>query len=200
MAELTMPRRLRDAGFRFVIALSLLTALAHGIGMQLIPALLPVFRAQIGWLDENYRVRDVRYINDGGNRLIALEVSVARYFVLGGRLIEPDPQGRARATTLAANLFVPAILCFSIVAAWPVRRMRDHARRVLLALPCVAAIMLMDVPFVLWGEVWSLHVAAMEPDRFSPLLSWVDFMQGGGRLVLGLAAGIISVYETVTLA
>ena len=44
----------------------------------------------------------------------------------------------------------------------------------------------LDVPMVLWASLWQLHVDAFAPGLFSPLLLWLDFVQGGGRMALGL--------------
>lgn len=43
------------------------------------------------------------------------------------------------------------------------------------------------------AEVWDVHVSALEPDRFSLFLAWKDFLQGSGRLALGIGIGVISV-------
>ena len=48
------------------------------------------------------------------------------------------------------------------------------------ALPCAR------VTGALAGTALVLIAAAFEPDRFSQLLIWRNFLQGGGRLVLGL--------------
>jgi len=47
---------------------------------------------------------------------------------------------------------------------------------------------------VLWASLWQLHVDAFAPGLFSPLLLWLDFVQSGGRMALGLvcAAGVLA--------
>jgi hypothetical protein len=80
--------------------------------------------------------------------------------------------------------------------AWPVRwRGRGSAAEWALAtavrLPClalaIALIWAIDVPLVLWANIWRFHVDAFAPGLFSPLLLWADFLQSGGRLAAAMA-------------
>lgn len=193
MTNAARPRLLREAGIRFVFALAVLLALGHLFGGRLVETMLPLLRAEIAALDDHYRVLDLRVEDSGVERVVALEVGLARHIVLGGRALDPDPRARARVSTLAGHMLAPAMLCFALAAAWPARRWRDRGPRLAVALPLALAVMLVDLPFVLWGEVWNIHVAALEPERVSPLLLWKDFLQGGGRFALGLVAGAMTV-------
>lgn len=184
---------LREVGLRFALALVVLLAAGHFHGGHLVQAVLPVFRAEIGWLERDYRVLDLSLAREGADRVIALEVGLAGFIVLGRHALYPDPRARARVTTLAGHVLTPAILSFALAAAWRARRKREYPLRFAIALPLAFAVMLLDVPFVLLGEAWNIQVAALEPDRFSPILVWKDFLQGGGRFVLGLMAGVIAI-------
>jgi hypothetical protein len=113
--------------------------------------------------------------------------------IVGGRALMPDPRARANVSTLAGHATQPAMLCLALILAWPARRAIEYPLRALIAFGGLAFVILIDVPFVLWGELWNLHVSAFEPDRFSPLLIWRNFLQGGGRFVLGLAVGVLTV-------
>jgi len=85
------------------------------------------------------------------------------------------------------------MLCLALILAWPASKAIEYPVRAVIAFVGLALVILIDVPFVLWGELWNLHVSALEPDRFSPLLIWRNFLQGGGRFVLGLAVGVLAV-------
>lgn len=44
---------------------------------------------------------------------------------------------------------------------------------------------MLDVPFVLWAQVWRNYADVFAPGEFSVLLMWADFLQRGGRFLLG---------------
>jgi hypothetical protein len=52
---------------------------------------------------------------------------------------------------------------------------------------------LLDTPFSMAAWLWEIQLRAHEPDRASPLVWWNIFLNGGGRLALGLLAGASSV-------
>ena len=181
------------AGLRFALAIALTLALSHANDARVVESLLPLMKAEIAWLDDNYRVLDLSLDRQGADRVIRLEVGLARIIVLGGQALHPDPRARANVSTLAGHITQPVILCLALILAWPARRLSEYPVRALIASGGIALVVLVDVPFVLWGELWNIHVLALEPDRFSPLLIWKYFLQGGGRFVLGLAVGVLAV-------
>lgn len=184
----------RKAVMRFVLALGVLLALGHVYGKPLATALLPLFRWEIEQLDDTYQVLDLTLNQQGADTVVRLEIGLARVLLIGGRLLYPDPRARADVSTLAGHLTQPAILSLTLILAWPTRKAAiEYPVRALIACGGSALVIMADVPFVLWAEVWNIHVAAFEPERFSPLLLWKDFLQGGGRFVLGLAVGALAI-------
>lgn len=183
----------RRAAIRFVLWLGVLLALSPIYGKFLTQALLPVFRWEIAHLDETYRVLDLRLAQQGADTVVRLDAGLARIILVGGQVLYPDPLARATVSTLAGAVTQPAMLCLALILAWPARRAIEYPVRAGIACAGIALVILADVPFVLWGELWDIHVSAFEPDRFSPLLMWRGFLQGGGRFVLGLAVGVLAV-------
>ena len=194
MARPQQRTAIRKALIRFVLALGVLLALSHVYGKFLTAALLPVFRWEITQLDDTYAVLDLTLGQQGADSVVRLEVGLARLLLIGDRVLYPDPLARADVSTLAGHIAQPALLCIALILAWPTRRATiEYPTRILIAGIGIAAVVLIDVPFVLWAEVWDIHVTALEPDRFSLLLLWRDFLQGGGRFVLGLVVGGLAV-------
>jgi len=193
MAHPKQRTNLPKAAFRFVLALLVLLALNHAYAKLLTEALLPVFRWEIAQLDDNYRVLDLTLSQQGADTVVRLEAGLERIMIVGGQVLQPDPRARANVSTLAGHITQPAILALALILAWPARSAMEYPMRVLIAVAGIALVILADVPFVLWAELWDIHVAALEPDRFSPLLLWRDFLQGGGRFVLGLGVGVLAV-------
>lgn len=179
---------------RFVLALLVLLALNHAYGKLLTTALLPVFRWEIAQLDDAYRVLDLTLSRQGADTVLRLDVGMARDIVIGGQVLPDDPRARADVSTLAGHVTQPALLCLALILAWPARKAAiEYPLRALIVCAGIAPVLFADVPFVLWAEVWDIHVTAFEPGRFSPLLIWRDFLQGGGRFALGLAVGVLAV-------
>lgn len=197
------PRQLTPvtkAALRFMLALLVLLALNYAYAPLLIEALLPLFRWEIAQLDAAYRVLDLTLSQQGADTVLRLEVGVAHDIVIGGQVLPADPRARANVSTLAGHITQPGMLCLALILAWPARRPIEYPLRALIASTGLAFAILIDVPFILWAEVWDIHVSAFEPNRFSLLLLWRDFLQGGGRFVLGLAVGVLAVAAGQRLA
>lgn len=210
MSALISNRRLAFA-WRFMLALLILTPLAARHGQTLVAMTLPLMKAELAWLDENYEVRQLQLKQTGGGSVVWVEVGQAHAIVIGERAFLPDPRGRATASTLVAHAMLAMVLIWCCALALPIqpikpikpmrpaqasspdaalRFARLVAMRALAAsIACLIALAL-DVPFTLWASIWSLHVDAVQPDRFSPLLIWQDVLGGGGRLAMGLALGL----------
>lgn len=182
-----------EAGWRLLAACALLLAASHAWGQALIECLLPLFRLEIGWLEDRYRILGLRLAVQGSDSVIRLDVSQQRIMVIGGHVIYPDPRGFAHVTTLSGHVLQPAILGLGLLVAWPplapTRLAREYALRLGLGLTMIGVVLALDVPFVLLGELWAIAHERLAPGSFSPLLLWVEFLQGGGRLALGLLAG-----------
>jgi hypothetical protein len=50
--------------------------------------------------------------------------------------------------------------------------------------------LLLDLPLTLHAYVWDIFIDNLEPERFSPLMSWHEFLHAGGRLGVGLILGM----------
>jgi hypothetical protein len=190
--------------WRFMASLLVLASLAARFGPVLVQPLLPFVKAELTWLDANYLIRDLRIRAQGSDTVVWLQVSQAQSIVLGEQVFMPDVRGRATASTLLAHVTLPIvlILCCALAtpvtpAHIPVARMITFAvmRTLLVGTACILTLAI-DLPFTLWASIWSLHVEAFQPDRFSPLLIWRDFLDGGGRLALAMGLGLAIAWIT----
>lgn len=179
----------RDGGLRFVLACAALLAAGHVYGREIVAALLPLFRWELGLLDDHYRILFLGLATQGADSVVRLDVTLARPVIVGARVIEPDPRGFASATTLLGHVLQTAIVFLALLAAWPARRRAEYPWRLLAGIPLLFFVLMADVPFVLLGEIWALLSDHHAPGRFSPLLAWSGFLQSGGRIALALALG-----------
>jgi hypothetical protein len=188
-----MPPRPLEAGWRFLAACALLLTATHVWGRAAIEWLLPLLRMEIGWIDDHYRVLGLTLAAQGADSVLRLDVNLQRIMVVGSHVVHPDPRGHAHVTTLTGHVLQPAILGLAVLATWPALAMREYALRLVFGLATIGAVLAIDVPFVLVGELWALAHERFAPGSFSPLLMWTGFLQGGGRLALGLLAGATAV-------
>lgn len=182
-----------DTGLRFLLACILLLTLAQVYGHDFVAALFPVFRWALGFLDDHYRILFLGLTSQGADSVVRLDVTLARPVIVGGRLILPDPRGIATVTTLAGHVLQPAILMLAVLAAWPVRQLHEYLARVAGGAVMLALLLLVDVPFVLLAEIWSMLTDVHTPGHYSPLIAWSTFLQSGGRLALALALSVFVV-------
>lgn len=172
--------------------------LAHQYGTLVAEASLPLIGWTFSWMDDHFRLIGVDIAAEGADTAIRLRASLARPLVLGGQVLIPNPAGWARVTTTVGTLLQPFVILFGLLPAWPAKGLGDWGLRLFL-LPFVALVLLLvNVPPTLLGYLWDMHVRDFEPGRFSPLLIWLNFLNGGGRLVLGLG-GIALILSAGTL-
>ena len=166
----------------------------------MVEALLPAFKVEINWLDDTYRIERLYVDHQGADRVIRIVVGLAHCVMLEDRPFCGHPKALANASTLLGNVTLPAILLVAPVLAWPARRWQEHGMRLVALLPALTMLWALDVPFVLWAALFSLHVDAFAPDLFSPLLVWSQFLQGGGRLALAFVLGAAALTVARALA
>lgn len=181
---------LRAFVLRFLVVATVLGLVVVGGATTLASGVLPLFKTELAVLDDTFRI-DALYVDqDGADQVFRINVGLARTVSLNGRTFRPDPRGRATASTLVGHLTLPCVLLIASAFAWPVRSRRQLALRLLLLLPGLLLLCLLGVPFILWAALWGLVVQVADPHGFSLLLTYGDFLQGGGHFAIALALGL----------
>ena len=178
--------------WRFPLCLALVGWALARCGPWVVEALLPAVAAEIQWLDNTYRIVSLEVLPRAGEQVVQIVVTLARCVVLPDGAHCGDPRGRAQVSTLLGHVTLPMALAVSMVLAWPASRWQEAVWRGSVLGPALAILLSLDVPMVLWGSLWRLHVDAFAPGLWSPLLLWMDFLQGGGRIALAIVtAGLV---------
>jgi len=178
---------------RFLAACSVLLVLMHFVERDLLELILPLFRWELGVLDDHYKIVQLGLATQGADGVIRLDVTLQRPVFVSGHLVLPDPRGRANVTTLSGNVLQPVIVFLALLVAWPARGWTETAARTCCGLLLLPVLMMVDVPFVLMGELWALLLDRHAPTSFSPVIAWKEFLQGGGRLALAFTAGGLAI-------
>jgi hypothetical protein len=171
---------------RLLLGLALLSAAAAWGGHTLMRALAPAQASLFHALNPDLQL--VSYGQLPGGQWAA-DVTLRRILVLGQQLRHPDPRARANASLPIAQTWAGPVLLLAVAAAWP-GGWRGTLRRLVLALPLAALLLLVDAPLVLSGLIWQLLLDMMAADEWSVLVTIKSFLQGGGRIALALALGL----------
>ncbi|MCL5060913.1 MAG: hypothetical protein M1449_10800 [Candidatus Thermoplasmatota archaeon] len=161
-------------------------------GLALIEALLPLAHTLLGWIDGRFGILFLGVEHNWQDTVVRLRVNIAQLFVMGGQVIEAHPRGWLEVTTTTGAMLQPLVIAPAIAFALPGAL---HTRVLAFALAALLALgfLVVDLPLTLHAYVWDMFVDNLEPDRFSPLLAWHEFLHAGGRLgiavVLGVAGG-----------
>lgn len=180
---------------RFALALILGFALTLGAvwmwGATLIEAILPATRIMLGWIDDRFGILFLGVQHNWQDTVIHMRLNLSSGFVMGGRVVTPDPRGFLTVTTPVGSLLQPLAIAPAIAAALPGKLDRRLMRFGLAALLALG-FLIVDLPITLHAIAWDMIVYSLGVEDFSPLLIWHSFTQSGGRLGIGVLMGVAS--------
>lgn len=180
----------------FALRLSLATALmltaAHFFSRQVVTLMLPTLTSALKHVASDFKIVRFDLADERNNASIAAFVLLDRTIVLGGHAIVPDGQSVMVVGTTIGTVLQPIWVAWVMVLAWPAR-MAELVLRIVTVSAMLVPVVLLDTPLSLAAWLWDVMVRLHEPSRASPLLWWNVFLNGGGRLVLGLIAGFLSI-------
>ncbi|OYW62885.1 MAG: hypothetical protein B7Z32_13815 [Hydrogenophilales bacterium 12-64-13] len=173
-----------------VFGLAVTLAVASAWGEALIETVLPVSRTLLGWIDDRFGILFLGVEHNWQDTVVRLRVNILQLFVMGGKVIGESPKGWLEVTTTTGAMLQPLVIGPAIAFALPGAL---HTRIAAFALAALLAFgfLLVDLPVTLHAYVWDMFIDNLDPDRFSPLMVWHEFLHAGGRLgvavILGLA-------------
>lgn len=177
---------------RLVIATALILPLTIHYADSIVRMLMPLYRLIFEFIGDDYHIIFFGLAGRGVESVIRVDISLAHAVAVGGHLVFPDPRGTASVTTLVVQTIQPATVALIAVLGWPCLSLRRWFIRLMSVVVFLLIVTSLDVPFLLGGEVWSLIIDHMAPGTESALVSWSQFLQGGGRAVLGILVVLAS--------
>jgi hypothetical protein len=158
-------------------------------GTPLVEALLPAVHAVLGWIDDRFGILALGVERNWQDTVVRLRVNLVAPFFMGGQMISEQADGWLEVTTTTGAVLQPLVIApafaFALPGAW-FARLAAFALAALLGF----GFLLIDLPLTLHAYVWDIFIDNLEPDRFSPLMSWHAFLHAGGRLGVGLILGM----------
>jgi hypothetical protein len=143
----------------------------------------------LGWIDDRFGILALDVERNWQDTVVRLRVNVIAPFFMGGQIISEQPDGWLEVTTTTGAVLQPLVIApafaFALPGAW-FARLAAFALAALLAF----GFLLLDLPLTLHAYVWDIFIDNLEPERFSPLMSWHEFLHAGGRLGVGLILGM----------
>lgn len=192
-SSLTAPTRPDSARYALGLLLSFGISLSFAWfwGRELVEAVLPLIRELILWLDDRFAILALGIDRIHQDTVVRLRVDATAIIVIGGQLAMPRPGEWIEVTTTVGAMLQPLVIAVGLAGAWPGRN-ATRIIRVTLALVLGIVFLLIDLPITLHAYVWDMYRDSYDPELFSPLLIWHEFMHAGGRLGIGVLMGIFA--------
>jgi hypothetical protein len=170
----------------FGLSCLLWLGIAVSYGNRIATGFLPLLRWEITRLAPQYSVLDLRVARADGETAVIVGVSTA-YSRVGPGISVPS-NVRMHSSTLLGHLFQPLVVLCALVSTAALLRRQHAASLVALAIPAAVVVVMLDVPFVLVGALDDLVLSSP-----SPWVTWMNVLNGGGRLALGLGAALVAI-------
>lgn len=188
-------------GLRLIIASALLTGAAVVWGDHYLEVLLPLYRVVVTAAGPEYLLGSLALtMTAGGEPVIAADLTTRNAFLLGGGVV---PAGMTiNASTLAGHALQHPTLLLAVALAWPLSGAVQRAAQIAMSIVLLAVIESLDVPLVLLGSVHDLLHANIAASGVTPSwrVTWMNMMNGGGRLALSVAAAVLASTAAATVA
>lgn len=195
------PRCFLKLSVLFLLAASVLAALCWYVQYNLASRLLPLYQVELQYLlPPGHTLEDLLIETKGSEPKMVMEVILARSRpVFRGQVLYAG--GKITSQTLLAHVFTGLVIFLSVCVSGGVIFRVTPILLVGLIIPVIFILIIIDVPFVLLGSMIGLEQLGQSELFFSKsgLVLWSEFLTGGGRLTLGLLAGMMVIMLALRL-
>jgi len=167
-------------GLYLIPAYISLVLLFHFIGPWYSRAFIPLFAYEIKLIRPSYDLRELAF-KDRKRISYTVVFPVERPYEEGKTLLA---DAEIKGSALTSFLYIHPIIVFSVLFAWPGFSMREKLRAVMIALPLLALVTLIDIPFHLLYLMEMEYHGLSVYDRIIRL--WGKMLNNGGRQFLSI--------------
>ncbi len=187
----------------FLIAYPLLTIIGLSYGEAYGRACFPLYRLTLDVVAPDFTVARLKVNRPRHEKLIVARFVSQAEIPSEGRSLPAGAE--IKASTLLGHAVQHLILMYTVIVAWLTMQSASLRRWIVtfgVSVPVLAAVEALDVPFVLAGSVADLVLFELAPGQLatSPLVNWMNFLNGGGRLALALVGGAVAVWIATMVA
>ena len=176
------------------MSLGALMLLTWYMGGWYIDLMLPAYQKIISWgIPEGFRIVELKQNGGSRGQFIQLKLETSRIIPIYDQMI---PTGTELvSSTLRGHAFQTPLIALSLLIAWPNINIGYRLFLFAITLPVIILASILDIPMVLLGAtidyILYLHQPSVEPTHF--FISWMTFMNDGGRIALGLVIPVIMI-------
>lgn len=171
------------------LALSLLLTVVMLFGSDIIAHNLHYVHAALLRLDDRFAILALEVTRTHQDTVISIKVTLAKAIFLNRQIVYPHPGTLIEVTTTIGSVYQPTIIAAVVAYALP-RNWCASALGCLVAVAISGLMIPLDIACTLLAFAWDILKSKLDPDGFSPLLFWNDFMRSGGRQAIGLVLGL----------
>jgi hypothetical protein len=184
-------RRILKVALLLLLSWCVWLTLAVRYSHDIATVLLPMLRWEMSTIASRYEIKEISIQRIGLESAVKIEVATNLPRKTGSGLF---PTGVAmQSSTLVANLTLPLVVMLSVVSTAVLLGFRPIKVLVLPGLCALLVLVMLDVPLVLIAALDEVvqMISVPQGGRLSPLVLWMGFLNGGGRMVLGIATGLL---------
>lgn len=164
-------------------ALTIAALLATNVYGELV---LPFYGWELGWIAPNYEIKTLEVDRWGTQPVFKVVVEDRELGFIDGRL---RPVGGMECQVLVMHGLQHVVLLLLVPLAWPGLNSKRRLLALLFALPLLLMVEFADIPWAIVGGLDSER-ADLTNGASSLAVTWMEILNTGGRLALGLAGGL----------
>ena len=194
MSELAFSNNLKIRfGACLIVSYIVLSALMLLFGDYYIKLLLPFFSLAIDMISTELQVESISLGTQGSTQQILAVVINPE--PLHFQTVSMPAKIPMQLSTLQGHVLQHIIIIYSLLLAYPPVFKADKLKLLLISIPFLLVVEFIDIPIVLLGSAYDLIYSNLATDlvKSSPLITMMNFLNGGGRLALSVAAAICSI-------
>jgi len=154
-------------------------------------ALFPVFQWEINLLAPEVDSLSMKLEDFQGQQMVSMVIKVS-----GAVSDRPELSKTITIHWPPINLYIHAIIIFSMLAAWPGITFRDRVKLLAIGVPFLILVEMLDVPLLTVSRC-KLHAQSLV-SQVSPTAAflheyWLKFLNSGGREFLSILGGFLAV-------
>ena len=178
--------------WRLALATAVVLLAAHLWSHDLLVQLKPVLSWALETVAGDFAVLQFDFAKDrGADSLVAL-AQLKRTLMFGSTAVVPDGVSVMAVGSATGNVLQPVLVALVLMLAWPAHPL-EMAMRLAIGTVLQAGVLLINTPLSMAAWLWFAQLQRHAPDQWSALVWWNIFLNGGGRLVLGLISAVLAI-------
>jgi len=178
--------------WRLALATGFALLLSHWYARDIVSAAMPLLSWGLGVVADEFQVLSLQFMTDRHNQSLVAMVRLEHTLLIGNAVVVPDGVSVMTVGSAIGNVLQPMLVTLVVVLAWPAS-IAEMATRVACAGLLQVVVLLLNTPLSMAAWLWIGYMRHYSPDAWSALLPWNIFLNGGGRIVMGLVAAALSI-------